>query len=106
MDFFAGVYAIVAQIPRGKVATYGQIARWLGQPRSARTVGWAMWEAPGGRNLPCHRVVNKQGKLAPPHVFGGEEIQRAMLEAEGVGFTADGRVDMKRHLLSGRPEME
>lgn len=102
-DFFQMVYAIVAQIPPGKVATYGQIARWLGYPRSARQVGWAMWDAPPG--LPCHRVVNRTGAMSPPHVFGGEGRQRALLEAEGISFTSDGRVEMGKHLVEGRPEL-
>lgn len=96
--FFQEVYEIVAKIPRGKVATYGQIAALLGNPRSARTVGWAMWEAPPGLGLPCHRVVNRLGAMAPSHVFGGEGIQRAMLEEEGVTFKADGCVDLEKHL--------
>ncbi|MGE5599310.1 MAG: MGMT family protein [Bacteroidota bacterium] len=105
-DFFRRVYHIVAQIPPGRVATYGQIARWLGSPRAARTVGWAMWEAPPELRLPCHRVVNGRGELAPPHVFGGEGRQRALLEAEGVAFLPDGRIDLRRHLVAGRPEPE
>ncbi len=93
--FFKEVYAIVAQIPEGKVATYGQIAAMLASPRSARTVGWAMRACPDDLGLPCHRVVNKSGELAPDHVFG-REAQRAYLEAEGVVFKDDGRIDMKR----------
>lgn len=104
--FFAEVYRIVAQIPAGKVATYGQIAAWLGAPRGARTVGWAMWECPPELGLPCHRVVNRSGAMAPDHVFGGAERQRAMLAAEGVTFTPDGRVDMSRHMVTGRPDPE
>ena len=92
--FFAEVYRIVAQIPAGKVATYGQIAAWLGAPRGARTVGWAMWECPPELGLPCHRVVNRSGAMAPDHVFGGEERQRAMLAAEGVTqFRTGGSAD-------------
>lgn len=100
---FQRIYHIVAQVPPGRVVTYGQIAAWLDLPRGARTVGWAMWEAPAGMNLPCHRVVSKNGDLAPAHVFGGR--QRALLEAEGVLFTDDGRVVMERHLLRGLPEI-
>ncbi len=97
-DFFQRVYRIVAQIPEGKVATYGQIAAMLGNPRGARTVGWAMQAAPSYLNLPCHRVVNKSGMLAPGYAFGGSENQRVWLEAEGIGFLCDGRIDMKQHL--------
>lgn len=97
--FFQRVYEVVAQIPPGKVATYGQIAAWLESPRSARTVGWAMWEAPPRLGLPCHRVVNRSGAMAPAHVFGGEGRQRAMLEAEGVTFKDNGCVDMAKHMV-------
>jgi len=94
--FFGEVYRIAAGIPTGKVATYGQIAAMLASPRSARVVGWAMRACPEGLNIPCHRVVNKAGELAPDHVFGGAEVQRAYLLAEGVTFLDDGRIDMKR----------
>lgn len=93
--FFKGVYEVVARIPPGKVATYGQIAAMLGDPRQARTVGWAMASAPPELNLPCHRVVNRSGRLSPDSVFGGYEAQRAELEAEGVRFRYDGRIDMR-----------
>ncbi|MCR4403177.1 MAG: MGMT family protein [Firmicutes bacterium] len=99
--FFRRVYDVVAQIPPGKVATYGQIAAWLESPRGARTVGWALWEAPPHLGLPCHRVVTKCGAMAPPHVFGGEGRQRAMLEAEGVSFKDNGCVDMTKHMVEG-----
>lgn len=92
--FFEQVYAVVAGIPKGKVMSYGQIARVLEHQCSARYVGFAMASAPEGRNLPCHRVVNRQGAMSPGFVFGGEEVQRALLEAEGVPFLANGRVDM------------
>jgi methylated-DNA-protein-cysteine methyltransferase-like protein len=97
-DFFQRVYEIVAQIPQGKVATYGQIAAMLGDPRGARTVGWAMRSAPAHLKLPCHRVVNKNGFLAPDYAFGGTENQRSLLENEGVTFHGDGRIDMEQHL--------
>lgn len=97
-DFFQKVYTIVSQIPKGKVATYGQIAAILGEPRGARTVGWAMRSAPAHLNLPCHRVVNKSGALAPDYAFGGTKNQRTMLENEGVTFQSDGRIDLERHL--------
>lgn len=96
--FFKRVYEIVARIPEGKVATYGGIGRMLGYPGGARTVGWAMRSVPEGLNLSCHRVVKATGELSPGYVFGDPEIQRAMLEAEGVAFRADGTIDMERHL--------
>ena len=98
---FAEIYEIVAQIPPGSVATYGQIAAMAGIPRGARTVGWAMRQSPQHLNLPCHRVVNSSGALSPVHVFGGEEAQSARLEAEGITFLPGGGIDMKRHLWRG-----
>ena len=96
--FAEQVYEAVARIPRGKVATYGQIAAQVGDPLAGREVGHIMSCAPSGRNLPCHRVVNRTGVLAPDYAFGGQEKQRALLEAEGVTFLADGRIDMTLHL--------
>lgn len=96
--YFESVYEIVTTIPEGKVATYGQIAALLGNPRAARTVGWAMRAAPSGLGLPCHRVVNKRGTLAPSYAFHGYENQRAMLEAEGITFTNTGSINMAIHL--------
>lgn len=97
-QYFKLVYDLVSQIPKGKVATYGQIAAMLGNPRNGRTVGWAMRMTPDNLNLPCHRVVNREGRLAPGYAFGGQEVQRALLEAEGVPFTKDGRIDLKKCL--------
>lgn len=96
--FAEQVYEAVARIPRGKVATYGQIAAQVGDTLAGREVGHIMSGAPSGRNLPCHRVVNRTGALAPDYAFGGQEKQRALLEAEGVTFLADGRIDMTLHL--------
>lgn len=90
---FERIHAVVANIPEGSVATYGQIAAMVGCPRGARTVVWALKCSPPG--LPCHRVVAKSGALAPPDIFGG--AQRDMLEDEGVSFLPDGRIDMSRH---------
>jgi methylated-DNA-protein-cysteine methyltransferase-like protein len=89
--FFQGVYELVGQIPPGRVIAYGQLARLLGKPRGAREVGWAMRHCPEG--LPWHRVVMADGA-----VTGGEwsSMRRRLLEAEGVGFLPDGRVDMAR----------
>ncbi len=95
---FQRVYALAAAIPAGKVATYGQIARHLGGLLSGRTVGFAMRAAPAGRNLPCHRVVNMKGEMAPGHVFGGAARQRKMLREEGVCFRRDGTVNLEKSL--------
>lgn len=95
---FEKIYEIVARIPSGKVATYGQIAALAGMPRGARVVGWAMRAVPEGRDLPCHRVVNKQGTMAPEYAFGGQDIQRSLLMAEGITFRANGCIDMEKHI--------
>jgi methylated-DNA-protein-cysteine methyltransferase-like protein len=96
-SFFAQVYAVVARIPAGRVASYGQIARMVGRPRAARMVGWAMRSCPDG--LPWQRVVMRDGA-----VTGGlcAEIRRARLAAEGYAFLPDGRVDMRRHAWDDR----
>ena len=95
---FVKIYDIVSQIPVGKVATYGQIAALAGLPRGARVVGWAMRAVPENWVLPCHRVVNKSGKMAPEYAFGGQEIQRSLLEAEGVTFKINGLINMEENL--------
>ena len=96
--FSDGVFAQVRRVPRGKCATYGQIARLMGRPRAARYVGYALRSNPapgsGDADVPCHRVVFKDGSLCRGFAFGGPEVQRAMLEEEGVAFLADGRVDL------------
>ncbi len=74
--------------------TYGQIAQCLGGYYSGRTVGFAMRVAPAERKLPCHRVVNKQGEMAPGLAFGGAHIQRQLLLSEGVAFLPNGCIDM------------
>jgi methylated-DNA-protein-cysteine methyltransferase-like protein len=97
VGFFDLVYTLAARIPRGKVATYGQIARLLGAPRSARIVGWAMHGNPYGSKVPCHRVVQQGGSLSPNYCPGDLGRQRRLLEREGVQFLLDGRVDMAVH---------
>lgn len=92
--FFARVYETVAQVPEGMVATYGQIARLVGEPRRARYVGFALHANPAPGVIPCHRIVFADGRLADGFAFGGPEAQRELLKAEGVHFRADGRVDL------------
>jgi len=99
-NFFERVYEAVKQIPKGKVSTYGDIARAIGAPRCARQVGWALHVNPEQGVIPCHRIVFKDGSLASGFAFGGPEVQKAMLESEGVVFTADGKVDMADYLVS------
>lgn len=91
--FYREVHDIVGHIPAGKVLTYGAIAHLAGYPLYARAVGRALRATPSELNLPCHRVVNHAGGVAP-----GWPEQRELLLAEGVSFARNGRVDMKRHL--------
>lgn len=97
--FFEEVYRIVAMIPKGSVITYGMIAEMLGSPRSSRIVGFAMHSAPAERGLPCHRVVNREGRLSPENIFGGSGMQRKLLEEEGICFLPNGCIDLQKHLL-------
>jgi len=97
--FFERVYALVATIPRGRVATYGQVAALLGVTRGARAVGWALRVlGPGrARRLPWHRVVGAGGRIAL-RAGAGPTVQRQRLRKEGVRFRG-GRVDLARHGL-------
>src|SRR3990172_8983117 len=92
-SFFTQVYAVVQEIPPGEVATYGQIAEILGT-KDARKVGWAL-HANKSDQVPCHRVVNKDGKLADNFAFAGALEQKRRLEAEGVSFLDEMHVDLK-----------
>ena len=100
ITFDEKVYAAVRDIPRGCVMTYGHVALLCGVPRAARAVGRALHRNPyfgqghGDLSVPCHRVVNRMGRLAPAFGFGGPDVQRRLLEAEGVTVT-DGHVDLR-----------
>ncbi|MCL2873701.1 MAG: MGMT family protein [Defluviitaleaceae bacterium] len=85
------------QIPKGKVATYGQIARLCGSPKASRAVGYALHVNPEQENIPCHRVVNRFGGLAPSFIFGGVNAQRKLLENEGVVVGEDGIINIKEY---------
>ena len=97
MSFFDRVYEYVARVPRGKVVTYGQVAAAIGAPRCARQVGWALHVNPQPGIIPCHRVVNREGRLAPAFAFGGTDAQARLLETEGVEVR-DGFVDLEKYL--------
>ncbi|MFK7847404.1 MAG: MGMT family protein [Rhodothermales bacterium] len=96
-NFFEQVWDVVAEIPMGKVTTYGDIATYLGKKGAARTVGWAM-KAAGGKGLPCHRVVNKAGVLTASQLFETPYLMEERLRSEGITFKDNGNIDMKSHL--------
>ena len=97
-NFFERVYDIVRKIPEGKVMTYGQIADAIGT-KDSRRVGQALHANKDSLGIPCHRVVNKDGRLAPGYAFGGPDEQRMKLKAEGVIFTDDNHVDLNKCML-------
>ena len=97
MNTFEKIYEVVKSIPKGKVATYGQVAILAGNPRWARVVGYALHVNPEPGIIPCHRVVNRDGKVAECFAFGGCVVQRRLLEDEGVVFDKNGRVDLKKY---------
>ena len=101
---FSRIYAIVRQIPRGRVATYGQIAVLAGNPRWARVVGYALHVNPDPDHIPCYRVVNRHGAVSPAFVFGGKNRQIALLEAEGIRVE-DGVVDLSVYQWKPTAEM-
>ena len=90
------IYEVVKQIPRGQVATYGQVAALAGNNRWARVGGYALHVNPDPEGIPCYRVVNKEGRLSDAFAFGGVNRQKLLLEAEGVRVV-DNHVDMERY---------
>ena len=92
-NVFTRIYEVVRQIPRGKVATYGQVAAMAGNPRLARVVGYALHVNPDPDSIPCYRVVNRLGDVSKAFAFGGENVQIALLRADGV-HVENGRVDL------------
>ncbi len=90
---FDRIYDVVRRIPRGRVATYGQIAALAGNPRWARVVGYALHVNPDPDSIPCYRVVNREGAVSKAFAFGGENMQIHLLESDGIPV-CDGRVDL------------
>lgn len=93
---FAAIARVVRRVPRGRVATYGQVARLAGLPRGARQVGYALHALPTGTAVPWHRVINAGGRISLPPEAGGIE-QRLRLLAEGITVTEAGRVSLARY---------
>ena len=98
---FERIYDVVRRIPSGRVCTYGMVAALAGNSRWSRVVGYALHGNPSPETIPCYRVVNRFGELSQAFAFGGINRQRELLEAEGVQFTEDGRVDMLQFLWTG-----
>jgi len=96
------IYKIVRRIPRGRVATYGQVAELAGLEGHARQVGYALHAVPSSMRLPWHRVINARGEVSPRSGGDSHELQRHLLEAEGITFDPRGRVDMDRYLWRPR----
>jgi methylated-DNA-protein-cysteine methyltransferase-like protein len=90
------IYAVVRRIPRGRVATYGQVAELAGLPGHARQVGYALHALPEGTTVPWHRVLNARGRLSLRRDSGGEISQRLLLVREGIRFDAGGRIALDR----------
>lgn len=97
MNSFEAVYEAVKKIPKGKVSTYGRIAKYLGI-NNPRVVGYALHSNKAPDTVPCHRVVNIKGGLAPGYAFGGPTIQKQLLNQEGITFIGED-VDIKKHLF-------
>ena len=93
----AQTFALVRACPEGRVTTYGWIGKALGYPRGARMIGWFMNEASAGVGVPAQRVINSKGELSGSWAFGSPDRMRQLLEAEGIVFNEDGRVDLKRY---------
>ena len=91
------IWKVVRRIPRGRVATYGQIAELAGLEGHARQVGYALHNLPDRSDVPWHRVINSRGEISPRSAGDSHELQRMLLESEGVVFDVRGRVELKRH---------
>lgn len=108
LDFFERVYGVVRQIPMGRVTTYGRIAQALGSPRASRGVGWALKavaRAEGGPlAVPCHRVVNREGRLTGRLHFESPTVMEERLRAEDIPFLPDGRVDLDACVWEPSPD--
>lgn len=90
------IYEAVKKIPKGKVATYGQVAAMAGNPKMSRAVGNALHKNPDPAGIPCFRVVNSKGELSGEFAFGGKGAQQALLQADGIEVT-DGKVDLQKY---------
>jgi len=99
MNTYAKIYAVVGKIPKGKVSTYGLVARSVGIS-NARVVGFALHANKNTKLVPCHRVINSKGLISSGYAFGGADIQRKLLEAEGIKFDDSNAVNFKKYGFS------
>jgi methylated-DNA-protein-cysteine methyltransferase related protein len=104
-NFFEDVYEVVKLIPKGRVTSYGAIARYLGTAMSARMVGWAMNAAHSQKGVPAHRVVNSQGLLTGKHHFGSPTAMEDRLKKDGVKVVKDKVVDFEKRLWDPASEL-
>src|SRR3954463_5113889 len=96
-------YRVVRKLPRGKVASYGQIAELAGLDGHARQVGYALHALPADSGVPWHRVVNAKGEISPRSAGDSHELQRMLLEEEGVKFSLDGKISLAQFRWKHRP---
>lgn len=96
------IFAVVRRIPRGRVATYGQVAELAGLPGHARQVGYALHALDEGDDVPWHRVINAQGRVSPRKAPGWDDVQRQFLEKEGIRFDAGGRMPLSKYQWTPR----
>ncbi|MBD2037829.1 MGMT family protein [Leptolyngbya sp. FACHB-321] len=102
MSAYNAIYAIVQQIPYGQVATYGQVAELASLPGRARLVGYALFRVAPEMDVPWHRVINAKGEVSESSVrYGSDHLQRSLLEAEGIEFSAEGRINLRMYRWQG-----
>ena len=97
MSGWSPVYRVVRRIPEGRVSTYGQVAALAGMPRAARQVGYALNALSGDEDVPWHRVINAKGEISARGERAFADLQRALLESEGVDFDRRGRIDLETY---------
>lgn len=102
MNTFEKIYEVVKRIPKGRVATYGQIAALAGNRRLSRVVGYALHVNPDPENIPCYRVVNRFGEVSRAFAFGGENMQITLLRADGIKVSDEGKVDLDTYIWDGK----
>jgi methylated-DNA-protein-cysteine methyltransferase-like protein len=99
MNTYRIIYQVVCQIPKGKVATYGQVAELANLYGKARLVGYALYRVDRSSDIPWHRVINAKGEISYSTLrYGGDDLQRALLEREGIKFSREGKINLRKYL--------